>query len=160
MDGSPESLPELGEAEERGEAPVGREGERREEEFSSSALAANCAAPLVWCVSSRPGKRAAPWGREERPRTMGSPALWLALLLPPVLLLLLRVPPSRGFPGKAGGGTASPPGHRGPPPFATEGGAGAPFVCVELVFRRPGEVGDAERGSRLGTRRGEPTFNS
>ncbi|KAF6390884.1 sushi repeat containing protein X-linked [Rhinolophus ferrumequinum] len=30
---------------------------------------------------------------------MGSPALWLALLLPPVLLLLLRVPPSRGFPG-------------------------------------------------------------
>ncbi|KAJ8787778.1 hypothetical protein J1605_005680 [Eschrichtius robustus] len=77
---------------------------------------------------------------------MGSPALRPALLpLLPLLPLLLRVPPSRGFPGRVGG-PASPAGRQDPR-LGPEGGAGAPFVCADFVFRRPGE-----RGTRSGAR--------
>ena len=134
--------------------PRREEGERREEEFSSSAFARSQRSPLVSSVSSRPLEARS---RAERPRAMGSPALRPALLLPPLLLLLLlRVPPSRGFPGRAGGGAASPAGHRGP--FPRDEGRCRGRLCLRRTRLSPPQGGgDAEQGSYLGTGRGEPT---
>lgn len=70
--------------------------------------------PSVGSVSSRPREAHSAAEPSAAPVSMGSPALRPALLLLPPLLLLLRVPPSRGFPGRAGGGVASPAGAEDP----------------------------------------------
>lgn len=122
-------------------------GDRREEEFLSSASAGPRHSPSVRSISSRPrdARRAAEPSAAQPPRDMGSPALRPALLL--LLPLLLRVPPSRGFPGNARGGPASPTGCRGPPPSPAwpEGGARRPLFAPTSSFAARG-LGDAERG--------------
>lgn len=125
-----------------------REEKRREEEFSSPAFARPLArSPLVSLVSSRPWKRAALQRRAMRPLAMGSPAHRpaLLLLLLPLQLLLLRVPPSRGFPGRIGGVTASSAGHQRPPesplgPFARDSGRcrGRPLFAQNSSFAARG----------------------
>ena len=90
--------------------------------------------PSVWSVSASPWKRAAL--RAERRCAMGSPAL--RLLPPPLLVLLLLVPLSQGFPGRAGGGASSPAGH--PEPNAPVGGwcGGRPLFATNSFFTAQG----------------------
>lgn len=84
--------------------------------------------------------------RAERPGAMGSPAL-----LPLLLLFLPFVQPSHGFPGRVGGGVASPEGRWGPREVL-----GDALCWRKSCLWPPQGASGVQRDSRLGTRESRP----
>lgn len=133
--GSPERRQRWGRRRKEGR-PQARGRERGKRRSFPALPAARCAA-LGLVLLLPLGKRAGrPRGAESQ-RAMGSPVLWSALLLTPLLLLLLRFPSSRGFPGRVSGAASSAE-HRGPSARDRGRCRGRPLFAPNLSFATQG----------------------
>lgn len=148
--GSPEQRQRWGRR--RKESRLQAGGRERGKRRSFPALpAAGCAAlDLVRLLPL--GKRPGRLRGAESQRAMGSPVLWSALLLTPLLLLLLRFPSSRGFPGRASEAASSAK-HRGPSARDTGRCRGRPLFAPNLSFTAQGR-GRRRVGLTFGHREG------
>lgn len=133
--GSPERRQRWGRRRKEGR-PHARGRERGKRRSFPALPAARCAA-LGLVLLLPLGKRAGRPRGVESQRAMGSPVLWSALLLTPLLLLLLRFPSSRGFPGRASGAASSAE-HRGPSARDRGRCRGRPLFAPNLSFATQG----------------------